>query len=167
MGLGARRIPEHPCPMRADAILTLSCPDRPGIVAAVSQVLFEHGANIEESQQFDDDRTGTFFMRIAFSTAEGGPSVQEWRGLIAPVAEIWIIPYARSDAGAAALEPLLGEGTARGIALVFLCAGALMILAAALAFLTPVYRRVSAEYACAAAEDRARGERGEVPEMSP
>ncbi|NLJ54190.1 MAG: formyltetrahydrofolate deformylase [Intrasporangiaceae bacterium] len=73
--------------MKADAILTLSCPDRPGIVAAVSQVLFEHGANIEESQQFDDDRTDTFFMRIAFSIAEGGPSVQEWRGLIAPVAE--------------------------------------------------------------------------------
>lgn len=40
-----------------------------------------------------------------------------------------------------------------------------MILAAALAFLTPVYRRVSAEYARAAAEDRARGERGEAPEM--
>ena len=38
-----------------------------------------------------------------------------------------------------------------------------MILAAALAFLTPVYRRVSAEYARAAAEDRARGERGEAP----
>ncbi len=73
--------------MRADAILTLSCPDRPGIVAAVSQVLFEHGANIEESQQFDDPRTDTFFMRIAFSIAEGGPSVQQWRSIMAPVAE--------------------------------------------------------------------------------
>ncbi|MBD2762167.1 MFS transporter [Kocuria sp. cx-116] len=86
--------------------------------------------------------------------------------VVAPLAEFWIIPYARSDAGAAALEPLLGEGTARGIALVFLCASALMILAAALAFLTPVYRRVSAEYARAAAEDRAAGERGEAPGMS-
>ena len=83
--------------------------------------------------------------------------------VVAPLAEFWIIPYARSDAGAAALEPLLGEGTARGIALIFLCAGALMILAAALAFLTPVYRRVSAEYARAAAEDRAAGEWGEMP----
>ena len=73
--------------MRADAILTLSCPDQPGIVAAVSQALFEHGANIEESQQFDDERTDTFFMRIAFSIAEGGPSVQEWRGILAPIAE--------------------------------------------------------------------------------
>ena len=72
--------------MRADAVLTLSCPDRPGIVAAVSQVLYEHGANIEESQQFDDVRTDTFFMRIAFSVAEGGPTVEEWRSLLEPTA---------------------------------------------------------------------------------
>ena len=73
--------------MRADGILTLSCPDRPGIVAAVSRLLFDHGANIEESQQFDDERTETFFMRIAFSVEEGGPSMQRWRELMAPVAE--------------------------------------------------------------------------------
>ena len=74
-------------PMRADAILTLSCPDRPGIVAAVSQVLYEHGANIEESQQFDDTRTDRFFMRIAFSIAADGPSTEEWRTILAPTAE--------------------------------------------------------------------------------
>lgn len=74
-------------PMRADAVLTLSCPDRPGIVAAVSQLLFEHGANIEESQQFDDDRNGTFFMRIAFSIPQGAPAVAEWGALLEPVAE--------------------------------------------------------------------------------
>jgi len=45
------------------------------------------------------------------------------------------------------LAPLLGEGTSRGIALVFLIAGIIMIAAALLAFLTPVYRRVSASYA--------------------
>ncbi|MEV7648295.1 MFS transporter [Arthrobacter sp. NPDC089319] len=67
--------------------------------------------------------------------------------LIAPIAQIWIIPYARSDEGAAQLAPLLGEGTSRGIALVFLAAGIIMIVAALLAFLTPVYRRVSASYA--------------------
>jgi DHA3 family multidrug efflux protein-like MFS transporter len=67
--------------------------------------------------------------------------------LIAPVAQFWIIPYARSDEGAAHLAPLLGEGTSRGIALVFLIAGIVMIAAALLAFFTPVYRRVSASYA--------------------
>ena len=72
--------------------------------------------------------------------------------LIAPIAQYWIIPYARSTDGAAQLAPLLGEGTSRGIALVFLVAGIIMVIAALLAFLTPVYRRVSASYAQVAAE---------------
>jgi DHA3 family multidrug efflux protein-like MFS transporter len=67
--------------------------------------------------------------------------------LIAPLAQFWIIPYARSAEGAAQLSPLLGEGTSRGIALVFLVAGLIMVAAALLAFLTPVYRRVSVSYA--------------------
>jgi MFS transporter, DHA3 family, multidrug efflux protein len=75
--------------------------------------------------------------------------------LIAPIAQFWIIPYARSADGAAQLAPLLGEGTSRGIALVFLIAGIIMIAAALLAFLTPVYRRVSEEYAVAAEEAKA------------
>jgi DHA3 family multidrug efflux protein-like MFS transporter len=72
--------------------------------------------------------------------------------LIAPIAQFWIIPYARSTDGAAYLAPLLGEGTSRGIALVFLVAGIMMIAAALLAFLNPVYRRVSDSYAQAAAD---------------
>lgn len=73
--------------------------------------------------------------------------------LIAPIAEFWLIPYARTAEGSARLAPLLGEGTSRGIALVFLVAGVIMIAAAALAFLAPVYRRVSATYAATAAAD--------------
>ncbi|MHA7246761.1 MFS transporter [Arthrobacter tecti] len=73
--------------------------------------------------------------------------------LIAPIAELWIIPYARSTEGAAQLAPLLGEGTSRGIALIFLVAGIVIIVAALLAFLTPVYRRVSETYARTAASD--------------
>ncbi|WP_454812227.1 MFS transporter [Paenarthrobacter nitroguajacolicus] len=74
--------------------------------------------------------------------------------LIAPIAQFWIIPYARSEEGAASLAPLLGEGISRGIALVFLAAGIIMIVVALIAFLTPVYRRVSASYAQTAAEER-------------
>ena len=51
-------------------ILTLSCPDRPGIVARVSTFLFERGANILDAQQYDDQETGKFFMRVVFD-AEG------------------------------------------------------------------------------------------------
>ena len=75
--------------------------------------------------------------------------------LIAPIAQVWIIPYARSTEGAAQLAPLLGEGTSRGIALIFLVAGIILIAAALLAFLTPVYRRVSASYARTTAESGA------------
>lgn len=74
--------------------------------------------------------------------------------LIAPIAQFWIIPYARSAEGAAQLAPLLGEGTSRGIALVFLAAGLIMIVVALLAFLAPVYRRVTASYAQAAEEEQ-------------
>ena len=46
-------------------ILTLTCPDRPGIVAALSHALAENGFNITESQQYSDIEHGRFFMRIA------------------------------------------------------------------------------------------------------
>ncbi len=55
-------------------ILTLSCPDRPGIVAAVSGHLFEAGYTIRDAQQFDDAESGRFFMRVAFETARDGAS---------------------------------------------------------------------------------------------
>lgn len=51
-------------------ILTLSCEDRPGIVHAVSGVLYRHGCNILESAQFSDPRDGRFFMRVAFAAGE-------------------------------------------------------------------------------------------------
>ncbi|MET1115003.1 MAG: ACT domain-containing protein, partial [Comamonas sp.] len=47
-------------------ILTLSCPDRRGLVHAVSGFLLEQGANIEEAAQFNDGATGLFFMRVQF-----------------------------------------------------------------------------------------------------
>jgi formyltetrahydrofolate deformylase len=48
-------------------ILTFSCPDRTGIVHAVTGVLFEHGGNISEAAQFNDEATQRFFMRVQFS----------------------------------------------------------------------------------------------------
>jgi formyltetrahydrofolate deformylase len=48
-------------------ILTLSCPDRSGIVAAVSSFLSENGCNILESAQFGDDVSNKFFMRVVFA----------------------------------------------------------------------------------------------------
>jgi len=48
-------------------ILTLSCPDRLGLVHAVSGFLLERGGNIEEAAQYNDPDTGLFFMRVQFT----------------------------------------------------------------------------------------------------
>ena len=48
-------------------ILTLSCPDRMGIVHAVSGFLLERRGNIEEAAQYNDPATGLFFMRVQFA----------------------------------------------------------------------------------------------------
>ena len=48
-------------------ILTLTCPDRTGIVHAVSGFLLERGGNIEEAAQYNDHGTGLFFMRVRFA----------------------------------------------------------------------------------------------------
>lgn len=47
--------------------LTLTCPNRPGIVAAVSTYIYQAGGDIEEAQQFDDKDSKRFFMRVSFS----------------------------------------------------------------------------------------------------
>ena len=56
--------------MSAAYILTLSCPDRPGIVHAVSGFLLERGGNIEEAAQYNDHDTGLFFMRVRFACGQ-------------------------------------------------------------------------------------------------
>jgi formyltetrahydrofolate deformylase len=48
-------------------VLTLSCPDKPGIVYAVSSFLVQHSANILDSQQYGETPDGWFFMRVHFS----------------------------------------------------------------------------------------------------
>ena len=55
----------------ASFVLTLSCADRPGIVAAITTELAALGANIAESNQFWDRETDRFFMRLAFTAPDG------------------------------------------------------------------------------------------------
>ena len=67
-------------PMTTTYILTLSCPDRTGIVHAVSGFLLERGGNIEEAAQYNDHDTGLFFMRVQFACgqADGTTLSAEW-----------------------------------------------------------------------------------------
>jgi len=55
-------------------ILTIACPDRVGIVAAVSGLLAAHRGNIIESDQFSDTESGQFFMRLVFDLDDAGES---------------------------------------------------------------------------------------------
>jgi formyltetrahydrofolate deformylase len=52
-----------------DHLLTVSCPDRKGVVHRISGLLLEHDGNIIDAQQFGDEQTGRFFLRVHFSLA--------------------------------------------------------------------------------------------------
>ncbi|MER7197221.1 formyltetrahydrofolate deformylase [Streptomyces sp. CB01635] len=67
-------------------VLTLSCPDKRGIVHAVSSYLFMTGCNIEDSQQFGDHDTGLFFMRVHFS-ADAPVTAEKLRASFAAVGD--------------------------------------------------------------------------------
>ena len=71
--------------MAAAYLLTLSCPNRPGIVARVTAELFRHGGDIKEAHQFDDIETDRFFMRIV-ATLEPNKAVA-FRAGFEPVAD--------------------------------------------------------------------------------
>jgi formyltetrahydrofolate deformylase len=63
--------------MNDSAVLLIDCPDRRGLVARVSTMLYERGANILHADQHQDHDQGLFFMRVEWSLnapAEGGPS---------------------------------------------------------------------------------------------
>ncbi|MEV8309536.1 formyltetrahydrofolate deformylase [Streptomyces flavidovirens] len=79
-------------------VLALSCPDRAGLVHAVSGFLVGHCGNILESQQFDDRLQDRFFMRVHFEVPEAGAGLEELRCGFGPVAEAYRISWQLHDA---------------------------------------------------------------------
>lgn len=79
-------------------ILTLSCPDKQGIVHAVSSYLFMTGCNIEDSQQFGDRDTGLFFMRVHFRP-DSPVRVEDLRASFAAVGESFRMDWQIHPAG--------------------------------------------------------------------
>ncbi|MEV0092507.1 formyltetrahydrofolate deformylase [Streptomyces sp. NPDC050738] len=79
-------------------VLTLSCPDKQGIVHAVSSYLFITGCNIEDSQQFGDRDTGLFFMRVHFS-AEAPVNLEKLRASFAAVGDSFAMDWQLHRAG--------------------------------------------------------------------
>lgn len=70
--------------------------------------------------------------------------------LIGPIAQFWLIPFMETDAGQSMFGWLLGEGEARGMALAFMAASFVMLIAVLIAFASRPYRRLSTAYAQAA-----------------
>ena len=86
---------------RREFVLTLACPDRPGIVYAVASFLVQHGCNILQSEQYDDDAadyTGTFFMRVQFSTHDPVTTMERLSSGFTTVAESFQMRWHLVDA---------------------------------------------------------------------
>jgi formyltetrahydrofolate deformylase len=73
---------QHP-----EFVLTIACPDRPGIVFAVSSFLVQHACNILESQQFDDRHDDRFFMRVHFEAYRPATTLETLREAFSWVAQ--------------------------------------------------------------------------------
>ena len=87
--------------MRPDYILTLSCPDRTGIVYRVTGLLYELGCNILDAQQFGDDETRRFFLRVHFdlpSACGNGDLQDRFAALAADFDMDWQLHDARQRA---------------------------------------------------------------------
>ena len=69
------------------ATLLVSCPDRRGLVASLAQVLYGHGANILESDQYTDAECGQFFQRVRVDLSELHTDTHSLERAVAEVAE--------------------------------------------------------------------------------
>lgn len=63
--------------MSRGIVLTLACPDAPGLIAKTCGFIFQQGLNIIESAQFTDQTSGAFFMRIVAEPVSGDASAAE------------------------------------------------------------------------------------------
>ncbi len=79
-------------------ILTLSCANRPGIVAAVATAIFSHGGNIHEAQQFDDTESARFFARIVLDHPENQLDLEGLRLTLAAVAHRFAMEWSLRNA---------------------------------------------------------------------
>ncbi len=79
-------------------ILKISCPDRPGIVHAVSQFLFNQTANILDSAQFSDTFTSRFFMRVHFAKTSQELNLQKLQELFKEIGDSFQMDWELFDA---------------------------------------------------------------------
>ncbi len=78
-------------------VLTLSCPDRPGIVSALSTFLAHNGQNILDAQQFNDVETKKFFARVVFTAADLAVELSALQTGFAAIAERFHMDWQMRD----------------------------------------------------------------------
>ncbi|WP_299772802.1 formyltetrahydrofolate deformylase [uncultured Pseudoteredinibacter sp.] len=81
----------------SEIVLTFSCDDKPGIVAAVANLFALQGFNIRESSQFEDVHSKRFFMRTVFETAEGEKPIEDIKSAFRAVAERYGMEWSLCD----------------------------------------------------------------------
>lgn len=86
--------------MTARHVLTITCPDGPGIVAAVSGCLAAGGANILAAAQFGDEGSGRFFQRILFTPGDAIAGPEAFARAFGPVAKRFAMEWHLHDADA-------------------------------------------------------------------
>jgi formyltetrahydrofolate deformylase len=82
--------PQLPSPVTDRAVLLIDCPDQKGLVARVSGLLYEQGANILHADQHQDHGLGLFFMRVewALETADAEAELSRFREAFLPLAQV-------------------------------------------------------------------------------
>ena len=73
--------------MKNSAVLLISCPDRKGIVAAISDFVFEHNGNILHADEHADEESNLFLMRVEFDPAEFDIDLADFSRHFTPIAE--------------------------------------------------------------------------------
>ena len=84
-------VPDH------QYVLTLSCPDRPGIVSALSTFLAHNGQNILDAQQYNDVETKKFFARVVFTAADLAVELSALQTGFAAIAERFHMDWQMRD----------------------------------------------------------------------
>jgi formyltetrahydrofolate deformylase len=73
--------------MKSSAILLLSCPDRKGLVATISDFVFRHNGNILHADEHGDTESGLFLMRVEFDPKEFDINFSEFDKHFLPIAQ--------------------------------------------------------------------------------
>lgn len=96
--------------------LLISCPDAHGLVAKVSQFIFEHSGNIKEAHHHLDDQHNRFFMRIEIESSSLSCSLDDFRRAFVTIADKYQMQWRLSDASKLKRILIMGSNSSHCVA---------------------------------------------------